>query len=163
MKKTALQIVIAILCLALTGCGTFHSKSKESLMQWVTENRKTWEKACFASNAGEAVIINRELADQWSGLFHDGRLDYVSFDPETRNCSFYFNGIRNLPEGDQYVVWTGQSMEEIAPVFPYDPGILEEKTDTRLYYTGIGSGGWGHVLVEQIEKNWYFVEYDFPT
>lgn len=163
MKKTALQIVIAILCLALTGCSTFHSKSKESLTQWVTENRKTWEKVFPASNTGGPVIIGRELADQWSGLFHDGRLDYVTIDPETRNCCFYFNGLRNLPEGNQYFVWSGQPIEEIAPVFPNDPGILEEKTDTRLYFTGIGSGGRGYVLVEQIEKNWYFVEYNFPT
>ena len=75
----------------------------------------------------------------------------------------YFNGVSEVLEGDQYLVWSDRTIEEISPLLPDDPGTIEEKTDVRLYCTGIGMGGRGYVLVERITENWYYVEYCLPT
>lgn len=163
MKKAVSLVVTIILCLALTGCGMLYSKSQESLTQWVTDNREAWEKIVSVPRIGGSVRIDQELTDQWSRLFKDGRLNYVHCNPETGDCSLHFNGIAKVLEGDQYLVWSGQPIEEIAPLLPDDPGTLEEKTDPRLYFTGVGAGGRGYVLVERITENWYYVEYSLPT
>ena len=53
-------------------------------------------------------------------------------------------------------------MEDFAPRFGGE-GTLEEISETRLYCTGIGAGGRGFVLVERLEENWYYVEYNAPS
>ena len=163
MKRAALLAVTMILCLALAGCGSLQSKSQESLTRWVEENRETWEKAISTVRNGRGIRIDRELTDQWSKLFRDGRLSHISCTPEGSDCLLFFNGIGTVLEGDQYLVWSERPIGEIAPMFPDDPGTLKEKTDTRLYWTGIGSGGRGYILVERIAENWYYVEYSLPT
>ncbi len=163
MKRIALSAIFVILCLTLTGCNMLCSPSQESLTQWVQDHRETWEKAVVKPQGGGSVRIDRELTDQWNRLFRDGRLHHVYWNPETGSCSLYFNGFSTVLEGDQYLVWSGQPIEEIAPRFPDDSGTLAERTDTRLYFTGVGSGGRGYILVERIAENWYYVEYSWPT
>ena len=163
MKKAVLLITVVILCLALTGCSMLQSKSRESLTRWVTDHREAWKKIVSAPQAAETVRLDRGLADLWSGLFRDGQLENVWYDLDTGDYELRFNGIAEPLEGDQYLIWSRRSMEEIAPLFPNDPATLEEKTDTRMYWTGIGAGDRGYVLVEQIDENWYYVEVNYPT
>jgi hypothetical protein len=163
MKKAALLIAALILCLTLTGCSMLQSKSRESLTQWVADHREAWKKIVSAPQTAGIVRLDRGLADLWSGLFRDGQLENVWYNPDTGDYDLRFNGIAEPLEGDQYLIWSRRSMEEIAPLFPNDPGTLEEKTDTRMYWTGIGSGRRGYVLVERIDENWYYVEYNDPT
>ena len=163
MKKAALLAAAVILCLVLTGCSMLQSKSRESLTRWVTEHRETWNKIVSAPQPDKSVRYDRELADQWSRLFRGGRLRDVYYAPETGDYYLYFNGFAEYPEGDQYLIWSRRSIGDIAPTFRDDPGTLEEKSETRLYLTGIGAGKGGYVLVEQIDENWYYVEYNHPT
>ena len=161
--KRLMLVCVMILCLALTGCSMLQAKSQESLTQWVTDHREAWEKIISAPQAAGSVQLDRGLADQWSGLFRDGRLENVWYHPDTGDYHLCFNGIAEPLEGDQYLIWSRRPMEEIAPLFPNDPGILEEASQTRMYWTGIGAGGRGYLLVEQIDENWYYIEYNHPT
>ncbi|MBR4502754.1 MAG: hypothetical protein IKP22_12860 [Clostridia bacterium] len=161
IKKAALIIAAMILYLALTGCNT--SKSRDSMTRWLTDNREAWDKIISAHQTGRRIRYDRELADQWSSLFRDGRLREISYNPDTGDCNLDFNGTDEIPEGDRYLVFSGRSMEEIAPLGPLDDPIIQQKTESRLYYTGIGAGGRGYVLVERIEENWYYIEYYYPT
>ena len=163
MRKMLLVLVTVMLCLFLTGCSMLQSKSQESLTQWVTDHREAWEKIISAPQDAGSVRLDRGLTDQWSVLFRDGRLEYVWYNPDTGDYNLHFNGITEPLEGDQYLIWSRRSMEEIAPLFPYDPGTLEEKTDTRMYWTEIGAGDRGYVLVERVDENWYYIEYNYPT
>ncbi len=161
--KRLMLVWVMMLCLALTGCSMLQSKSRESLMQWVTDHREAWEKIISAPQTSGIVRLDRGLVDQWSGLFRDGRLENVWYHPDTGDYHLRFNGIAEPLEGDQYLIWSRRPMEEIAPLFPNDPGILEEASQTRMYWTGIGAGGRGYILVEQIGENWYYIEYNLPT
>ena len=163
LKKTALLIITMILCLAMTGCNAFLSKSRDSLIKWLADNREAMEKMISAEQTGRIIRYDRELVDQWSSFFRDGRLGEVSYDQNTGDCHLNFNGIDEIPEGDRYLVFSRRSMEEIAPMTFLDNRIIQEKTESRLYYTGVGSGGRGYILVERIDENWYYIEYNYPT
>ena len=163
MRKMLLVLVTVMLCLFLTGCSMLQSKSQESLTQWVTDHREAWEKIISAPQDAGSVRLDRGLSDQWSVLFRDGRLEYVWYNPDTGDYNLRFNGIAEPLEGDQYLIWSRRPMEEIAPLFPDDPGILVEASQTRMYWTGIGAGGRGYILVEQIGENWYYIEDNLPT
>ena len=152
--KRLILVWLMIMCLALTGCSMLQSKSRESLMQWVTDHREAWKKIISAPQTSGIIRLDRGLVDQWSGLFRDGQLENVWFHPDTGDYHLIFNGIAEPLEGDQYLIWSRRPMEEIAPLFPDDPGILEEASQTRMYWTGIGAGGRGYLLVEQIDENW---------
>ena len=163
MRKMLLVLVTVMLCLSLTGCSMLQSKSRESLTQWVTDHREAWEKIISAPQAAGSVRLDRGLADQWSGLFRDGRLENVWYHADPGDYHLRFNGIAEPLEGDQSLIWSRRPIEEIAALFPNDPGILEEASQTRMYWTGIGAGGRGYILVEQIGENWYYIEYNLPT
>ncbi|MBQ7184171.1 MAG: hypothetical protein IJR97_09315 [Clostridia bacterium] len=161
MRKNVMAAVAVMLCLILTGCGMFRSETKESLTRWVTDNREAFEKIARVPRAGGRVWIDREMTDMWSGLFRDGRLEYVTFDPETGDYALYFNGSWE-PEGDRYLKFSDRPIGKIEPISG-DTGTLEEMTDDRLYRTGVGVGGRGYTLVERIAENWWFIEIYWPT
>ena len=163
LKKAALLIITMILCLAMTGCNAFLSKSRDSLIKWLADNREAMEKMISAEQTGRIIRYDRELLDQWSSLFRDGQLREVSYNPDTGDCNLDFYGYDEIPEGDRYLVFSSRSMEEIAPLDPLDNPIIQQKTESRLYYTGVGAGGRGYILVERIEENWYYIEYNYPT
>ena len=161
--KRMIAVWVMILCLALTGCSALQSKSQESLARWVADHRRPWEKIVSATQPADGSIrFDRTLADQWSSLFRDGRLEDVYWDRETGDYHLRFNGVGEPLEGDQYLIWSKRAMEDFAPRFG-DEGTLEEISETRLYRTGIGAGGRGYVLVERLEENWYYVEDNLPT
>ena len=87
LKKTALLIITMILCLAMTGCNAFLSKSRDSLIKWLADNREAMEKMISAEQTGRIIRYDRELADRWSSLFRDGQLREVSYNPDTGDCN----------------------------------------------------------------------------
>lgn len=161
--RRLIPVCVMILCLSLTGCSTLQSNSREAMARWVADNRETWKKIVSAPQPAGSIRYDRELAGLWSRLFRDGRLSDVCYAPDTGDYSLYFNGAAEPPEGDRYLIWSRRTAEDVAPLLPDDPGTLEEKSETRLYRTGIGAGGRGYVLVEQIDENWFYVEYNVPT
>ena len=117
---------------------------------------------CAGTACGEE-IADTTLASALCGFWKLTTYMDVWYNPDTGDYNLHFNGITEPLEGDQYLIWSRRSMEEIAPLFPYDPGTLEEKTDTRMYWTEIGAGDRGYVLVERVDENWYYIEYNYPT
>ena len=161
--KRMMLVWVMILCMVLTGCGMPQLKSRDSLIQWASNNRVALQNVVSVPQTAGRIRVNREQADQWSKLFQDGQLKEVYFSAETGVYHLYFNGVAEPIEGDQYLVWSKRPIEDIAPPFPDDPGTMEEKSETRIYWTGIGAAGQGYVLVEQIDENLYYVEASYPT
>ena len=161
--KRLMMVCALILCMVLTGCNMLLSKSRDSLTRWVADNREAWEKIVSTHQPSGSIRVDQGLADQWSRLFRDGHLRDVYWNTETGDYHLYFNGITEPLEGDQYLIWSKRPMEDIAPQFAGDPGMLEEKNETRLYWTGVGAGSRGYILVERVDDNWYYVEYNYPT
>ena len=161
--KRLMLVCMMILCMVLAGCGVLQSKSRDSLIQWASDNRVALQNIVSVPQTAGRIRIDRGQADQWSKLFQDGRLREVYFNAETGDYHLYFNGVAEPIEGDQYLVWSKRPIEDIAPPFPDDPGTLEEKSETRIYWTGIGAAGQGYVLVERIDENLYYVEASYPT
>ena len=160
-QKKAALLALAVLCMAVTGCSLFFSKSQESLTNWAREHRETWEEILSLPRPGAAVRRDGELTGPWS-RFRDGRLREVYCDPETGDFSLFFNGYAKPPEGDQCLVWSNRPAEEIVPPLPDEAEVLQ-RTDTRLHLTGFGAGGKGYVIAERLFENWYYLEYNFPT
>ena len=117
---------------------------------------------CAGTACGEE-IADTTLASALCGFWKLTTYMDVWYNPDTGDYNLRFNGIAEPLEGDQYLIWSRRPIEEIAPLFRNDPGILEEASQTRMYWTGIGSGGRGYILVEQIGENWYYIEYNLPT
>ena len=162
MKRMVL-VWVMILCMVLTGCGMPQLKSRDSLIQWASNNRVALQNIVSVPQTAGRIRVNREQADQWNKMFQDGQLKEVYFNAETGDYYLYFNGVAEPIEGDQYLVWSKRPIEDIAPPFPDEPGTLEEKSETRIYWTGIGAAGQGYVLVERIDENLYYVEASYPT
>ena len=161
--KRLMLVWVMILCMVLTGCGMPQLKSRDSLIQWASNNRVALQNVVSVPQTAGRIRVNREQADQWSKLFQDGQLKEVYFNAETGVYHLYFNGGAEPIAGDQYLVWSKRPIEDIAPPFPDDPGTMEEKSETRIYWTGIGAAGQGYVLVERIDENLYYVEASYPT
>ena len=161
MKKAALLFAVLILCLTLSGCVITFQNSLESLTRWVERHREPWEKIVSAQRDG-SIRYDRELTDQWGKLFWSGELEYVSYNQGNGDYKLYFNEVMGPPEGERYLIWSVRSMEEIAPLIPGEEANLQEKTDSRMYWTGLGIG-YGYMIVERIFDNWYYIEYNRPT